>query len=265
MKNLLPHLFLIATLHASPAWVAQLSPSQPGPHPAISPSTLDFSLSWQGMLKAGSLQIDFAPENAKKPGSLVIQSSASSQGAAAALFPFQHTHWSEINPTTLAAKFFNSTEIDSRESITTTNRYTRSHVSITELTTSLKSKTTTTKSFKLPFAPTYDLYSAILFIRSQPLKIGEEHTLLLQPFASPLLLKVRVEAREKHLDRSAIRLSFFLRKIDRETFALQPYQKLKKPVTVWLSDDTDRVPIELRAAVYIGDVRAILTRFVKHP
>jgi len=44
-----------------------------------------------------------------------------------------------------------------------------------------------------------------------------------------------------------------------------PYKKLKKPVTLWLSDDADRVPLELRAAVYIGDVRAVLTNFSKTP
>lgn len=39
----------------------------------------------------------------------------------------------------------------------------------------------------------------------------------------------------------------------------------KKPVTLWLSDHADRVPLELRANVYIGDVRAILTKHTKKP
>ncbi len=56
-----------------------------------------------------------------------------------------------------------------------------------------------------------------------------------------------------------------MRKIDRATHELQPYKKLKKPGTIWLSDDAERIPLELRAAVYIGDVRAVLTSFTKHP
>lgn len=40
--------------------------------------------------------------------------------------------------------------------------------------------------------------------------------------------------------------------------------KLKKTVILWLSDDADRPP-KIRAAVYIGDVRAVLTDFSKLP
>jgi type II secretory pathway pseudopilin PulG len=81
----------------------------------------------------------------------------------------------------------------------------------------------------------------------------------------PYTPKVKVEAREKHHGRDALPLSFGLRKIDRTTHELAPYKKLKKPVTLWLSDDADRVPLELRAAVYTGDVRAVLTDFKKTP
>jgi hypothetical protein len=39
---------------------------------------------------------------------------------------------------------------------------------------------------------------------------------------------------------------------------------MKRDATLWLSDDTDRIPLEFRAPVYIGDVRAVLTSFKKH-
>ena len=109
------------------------------------------------------------------------------------------------------------------------------------------------------------MFSAILWIRSQRLAPGDDHTLLLLPFKSPYLLNVKVEAKEQHLGRDALRLSVALRKIDRKSLTLGNYKKLRKPVTVWLSDDADRIPIELRAAVYIGDVRAVLTGFRKIP
>jgi hypothetical protein len=38
---------------------------------------------------------------------------------------------------------------------------------------------------------------------------------------------------------------------------------MKRDATLWLSDDEDRIPVELRAAVFIGDVRAVLTNFRK--
>jgi hypothetical protein len=46
-----------------------------------------------------------------------------------------------------------------------------------------------------------------------------------------------------------------MRKIDRKTNELLPYKKLKQDATLWLSDDADRMPVELRAAAFIGDVR----------
>ncbi len=122
-----------------------------------------------------------------------------------------------------------------------------------------------TESFDFPYGIARDMFSAILYIRSQKLAPGEEHTLLLMPFKTPYLLKVTVVAKEKHLGQDSLQLSFALQKIDRTTLKLRTYKKLKKPVTVWLSDDADRIPIELRASVYIGDVRAVLTGFSKNP
>ncbi len=217
------------------------------------------------MVKAGTLDMEFAPKGVKKPGAFVIKSSATSQGAASTLFPYKHSYWSEISPTALTSRYFKSTEEDSEEKIVTINRFSASKVDVSETSTSLKAKAVATESFAFPYGSARDLFSAILYIRSQKLAPGEEHTLLLLPFKTPYLLKVRVEAKEKHLGRDALRLSFALRKIDRKTLELGTYKKLKKPVTVWLSDDADRIPIELRAAAYIGDVRAVLTSFTKNP
>jgi hypothetical protein len=245
--------------------MGDLSPVVPGLHSPIPSSTLDFTLSWKGMLKAGKLQMDFAPKRVKEHDSFVIKCSASSQGAAAILFPYSHSYWSEIDPASFSSRYFHSTETASEESVVTTNRYTAKKVNIREVTTQTDTGAVRTDNFGFPHGPARDLFSAILYVRSQKLDPGDEHTLLLLPFASPYLLNVRVEAKEMHLGRDTLRISFALRKIDRITHALVPYKKLKKPVTLWLSDDADRIPIELRASVYIGDVRAVLTGFTKHP
>jgi hypothetical protein len=74
-----------------------------------------------------------------------------------------------------------------------------------------------------------------------------------------------VEAKEKHEGKDAIRLSFAMQKIKFDTRELVAYKKLKKPVTLWLSNDIDRIPLEVRASVYIGDVRAVLSKHTKTP
>ncbi|MFM2196641.1 MAG: hypothetical protein RLZZ505_73 [Verrucomicrobiota bacterium] len=265
MKVIIPFLLCFCCALAAPAWKAELSPPTPGHHPDIASSTLDFTLSWKGTLNAGKLRMEFAPKSARKPGVFVTKCTASSLGAVAKLYPYSLSYWSEIHPGTLNSKYFHATEDHGKETVVTTNRYSSGKVSVSEITTLSKTGAVSTDTFSFPIGPARDLISAILYVRSQKLDPGEEHTLLLMPFRTPYLLKVKVEAKEQHLGRDALRISFGLRKIDRNSLALVPYKKLKKPVTLWLSNDADRIPIELRASVYIGDVRAVLTHFSKTP
>lgn len=265
LRFLLSLALATATLRADPEWVKEITSPTVGTHPAIESSKLEFSLSWKGIVQAGYLDIEIAPKEISKPGYLVIKSSGYSQGFAKKLFPYSHSYWSEIVPGTLESRYFQSTETDSKEKTVTTNQYNPSKVEIEEITTrtSTSKKTTLTETFTQP--DVRDLFSAILFVRSQKLDVGDSHTMLILPFKSPYLLKVSVDAKEKHEGKDAIRLSFALRKINLKTHELVAYKKLKKPVTLWLSDDTDRIPLELRASVYIGDVRAVLTKHTKTP
>lgn len=254
-----------ATLHATPAWTKELTSSKAGTHPPIESCKLEFSLSWKGILEAGYLDFEFAPKKVSKPGMLIVKSSAQSMGMAKQLFPYNHSYWAEIKPISLESRYFQSTETDSKEKIVTTNHYSAAKVDINEITTNLETskKTTHASTFAQPIVR--DLLSAILFVRSQKLDVGETHTMLILPFKSAYLLKVHVEAKEKHEGKDAIRLSFAMRKINLKTNELVAYKKLKKPVTLWLSDDTDRIPLEVRASVYIGDVRAVLSKHTKTP
>lgn len=257
-------LITLSAAIANPEWKESLTSTKPGTHPNISPAKLEYSLSWKGMLDAGSLEIDFAPPGIKKPGAFVITSTASSHGAAATLFPYHHAYWSEIHPTTLQSKYFSSTETTS-EKVENINRYTSSNVTVKETTTSLDKKITSGLSYTFAHGPARDLFSAMLHLRSQKLDVGETHIMLLLPFKSPYLATVKVEAKEKHMGQEAIRLSLAMRKINPTTLELAPYKKLKRPVTLWLSNDPDRVLLEARASVYIGDVRAVLKKHQKHP
>ena len=112
-------------------------------------------------------------------------------------------------------------------------------------------------------APLPGYASAMLHVRSQKLDDGDQITLVVHPFGTPYLLRVKVLGHENHLDRKAIKLSVGMRKIDRKSLDLLPYKKMRSDATLWLSDDADRIPVELRADVFIGDIRATLTGFQK--
>ncbi|WP_411825957.1 DUF3108 domain-containing protein [Luteolibacter sp. AS25] len=262
---LLSLLLIPSTGFSAPAWEATLTSQNKGPHPILQPSTMEFTLSWKGMLKAGKLDIQIAPAGENKKGSLVVKSNGSSLGAASAIYPYLHSYWSELDPSTLRSQYFHSTEKDSEETIVTQNRYTAHSAKVSEISKDNDTGKVSTHSLLFPYGPARDVFSALLHIRSQRLLPGEEHVLLILPFKSPYILKVRSEAKEKHMGKDAIRLSFSMRKIDTGTNELRTYKKLKKPVTLWLSDDVDRIPLEIRASVFIGDVRAELTSFTKNP
>jgi hypothetical protein len=248
-------------LAAEPAWQRELTPAKPGPLPALAPCSLDYQVSWKGMLDSGRLHMEFAPRDVKKPGMRVVRSHAKSTGAAAALFPHQSNFWSEIYPDTLRPRLFQGVETGRSETVTTTVRHFAERVESHEKTQPHGKGAAVERTQVFRFSPMYDIFSAMLHVRSQKLAPGDRVTLAIHPFNNPYLLRVKVAGREIHNGRKTIRLNVEMRKIDRETMELRPYKKMKKAATLWLSDDEHRIPVELRAAVFIGDVRAVLTDF----
>lgn len=246
--------------HAEPAWKSELSSPALGPHPALAPCVLDFQISWKGLLNSGSLKMEFAPPDVKKAKAFVVRANATSLGAAASLFPYTANFWAELNPISLRPGYFQSIETDREEIITHAVRYLPSAVEIrrtAKLTATGKSSVGDTK---FQFTPVFDIFSAMLHVRSQPLVVGDKIALVVCPSKAPILLRLKVTAREKHNGRDAIRLSLGIQKIDARTHELKPYKKLRQEATMWLSDDAARIPIEFRAAVFIGDVRATLSK-----
>ena len=259
-RSFLLALFLAPSLHAAPAaWQAELSSATPGAFVKLPPTVLDYQVSWNGAINAGTIRMEFAPPGAKKAGTYIVRSSAASHGAAAVLFPYQTNFWSEIVSSSLRPRYFHAVETDQKEMVTTTVRHFSSRVDSVEINKLHQTGKTKQTDRSFAFAPVFDIFSAMLLVRSQKLATGDQLAFVIHPFDTPYLLRVRVLSREVHTGRNAIRLTLGLRKIDRDTLELKAYKKLKQDATLWLSDDADRVPIELRAAAFIGDVRATLT------
>lgn len=248
---------------AAPSWEAELTSPKPGPFPQLSPTSMDLQVSWKGLINSGNVRIEFAPPDAQKSDTYVVRSSARSIGAAASLFPYQSNFWSELDPKSLKPRYFHSVETDKKETSTTTVRHFPDRAVCTEISKLTATGKSTQKDRTFTYTPVFDIFSAMLHVRSQKLDTGDKITLVICPFQTPYLLRVKVIGREVHEGRSAIRLSVGMHKIDAKTMELQPYKKLKKDATLWLSDDSSRIPIELRAAAFIGDVRATLTQSKK--
>jgi Protein of unknown function (DUF3108) len=247
-----------SSLTASPAWEAILTPAKLGPQPRLAPCRLDYKASWKGLLDAGEIHLEFGNPAHAKSGCYVVNSTGKSLGAAASLYTYSHWFWSELDPSTLRPRLFHTVEdLDDRR-VTHSVNYTSSSVSCTQTTLISASGLNYSNTRKSAYAPVYDIFSAMLFVRSQTLDDGVTLAFVVQPGETPHLVKTYVEGREVHDGHNAIRMDISMQKIDPSTLTLLPYKKLTK-ATLWLSDDKDRIPLEIRAEVFVGDVRIVLT------
>lgn len=259
---MLPRLLLLLPFfsqlcHATP-WQSEIQPKSSGSFPGLPPTTAEFRVSWNGMLDAGSILIDFAPKGHHKPGSYVVRSTSRSLGPAASLFPYESSFWSEIHPSKLTAQRFFSTEKDDSETVESKTTFSPSQAHYSENTRNTAKGSVKSRTRSFAFAPVHDLFSAMLFVRSQNLHKGDNIALVAQPFATPYLIRIHVVDHVVHQNQNAIQLRLSMSKINRDTLQLEPYKKMKREAHLWLSNDKHRIPLELRASVFIGDIRATL-------
>lgn len=253
----------LAIQAAEPEWKKNLSPARIGPHQALPAGILELDITWKGMVRSGLITMDFGKDGEHKPNTRVVRTTAISMGAATAVFPYRGNSWAELNSSSLQPKLIEAWEKGNQETTTTTSSFQNNRVTSKEVTRTKGKRKEQVEEQTFLHTPTYDISSALLHIRSQKLQKGDELSLMLHPFKSPYLLKAKVLNREKHLDRDCIAISLEMFKIDRTSLELRPYKKLKGPATLWLSDDDLRIPVEVRANVFIGDIRATLAGFKK--
>jgi hypothetical protein len=245
---------------AGPEWQRDITSLDLGNHPRLEPIALDYQASWKGVLNSGHLHMEFAPPAEKKPGTYVVKAYARSQGAAAQLHPYQFDAWAEINPGTLRPRYIRASETDKNGKDVSIVRYFPDRVEChtTYIPANGGKIGDTSRTFSHPGI--FDIFSVMLHIRSQPLADGDQINVVIQSTDQPYLLRVRCLGREMHNGQKTIKLSAGMEKIDRTSLELKTYKKLKRNATLWLTDDYDRVPLEVRADIFLGDVRVVLTQ-----
>ncbi len=256
MKTILLSLALLLPSSAAPEWLKEVNIPKKGALLPISPTKLTYSMTWNGRLKAGSFEILFGEKDPRYPKHFLVRSFGGSTGWAHALFPYQFHYTSFLNPKTLRPIMFVGNEKNKKGLDALSFRFTSKGVTGTEKDTRKGVTKTKTKSFAYPNS--LDLFSGLLQIRSMPLQSGDTVVMPFHPVATPYLSKIKVIGREKHMGRDCIKLNIGLEKID-DDLSLKQYKKLKT-ATVWISDDKWRVPVEIRAKVFVGDVRVFLTK-----
>lgn len=255
MKTLL--LLLALSLPALADWKAEVTPAKLGPHPKIAPQEFEYRLTWNGMVNAGKLTFTFGAADPKFPSDYNAKATGGSTGIASKLYRTKFAFMSRLDPATLRPRVSVGVQDEGDEVNTTRTTWNGPLVKSEQTIRITKNGKSGTINSEFRFTPVHDVFSAMLHVRSQKLDNGDKLVIPLQPFNKPYLMRVTVLGRERFANRDTIKLSVALEKIDPKTKTLLPYKKMKSS-TLWLSDDANRIPVELRSEVFIGDVRMTL-------
>lgn len=262
MRMLLPAVFImiaqLASAPATPPWADTITRSPVGGFPPLKPCRVTYDLSWNNLLSAGSASVVM-----QEAGDFqVARAEAGTSGLARALWLYDCTMTSVMHRRELRALHMEHSETDTRETAAYQVRFgTREVSTLTSLTPAGGSTKKTTQI--CPCGPADDLQSAILYVRSQPLKTGDAITRVVQPFDRPYLATFTVTGRERRkvegVAYPTIKLDVKIRRLDRKTLLPGSFKKMKT-ATIWVSDDAWRLPVEMHANVYVGFISATLTR-----
>jgi len=257
MIKILTLLLFSSIAHGS--WETDISSYASGKNSPFKPEKLEYKMSWNGAINSGKLTIDFGKSDKLYPKIFLSHAYGRSTGLAYALFPYTFTFTSFAKLSDHRPLVFVATEKDDKEVVDTKSSYKKPGIHYKSTTTLHKSKKKIPRSHSFAAKAVHDPLTAMLAIRKQPLTKGSIIHLCCHPFASPYLIKITVIGREKHLSYDCIKLDIRIQKINKKSGKLLTYKKLKK-ATMWITDDGQRIPVELRSKVFIGDVRATLTK-----
>jgi hypothetical protein len=237
-------------------WASSLTRTPAGPL-AVPPCVLDFELGWKNTIKAGTARVTIQEAGPYWRAS----AQASSTGFARTLWSYDCTMSSIMHQKSLAPHFMQHSETDRSETCRYRVAFQPRRV-ITESTILPKDGTPSTGTTVCAFSPIEDLLAVILYVRSLPLKHGDKITRVVQPWDKPYLTTFEVLGRESMENNgksiSCIKLGIQIRKIDRDSLVLSSYKKMKT-ATIWVSDDAERLPVEMRAEIFIGYMSCRLT------
>jgi len=245
---------LLLPLVALADWRQELTPQKPGLFPLPKPLTAQYRFGWLGVT-AGRASVQFQPES---NGKVELVATGKSVGLARTLWKLDADHDACANSRTLRPLNLRQTEKYAAKTITTKTQFSDKEVTAFRTVDPPDKNKPKPKRWKLPEA--YDLQSAFLFARSQPLKIGDTISVVVFPSWSAYLAKIKVLGEENI---SVAAGKFHTLKCDLKLYSiskdleLQPHAKFKRG-TIWVSDDGDRMIVKIQVDIFIGSVWAEL-------
>ena len=244
----------VAYAEESPEWASSLTSDKgPGAFTAPPPMRLAYRFGWSGLQAARADIHLFSPTR----NTFEIDATGGTSGFPRALFRIDVSHHATENKITLRPIHFSQEEKYRSEIVKTDVDFGSDQV------TGLREKVPGDHAPKpniFKFSPVFDMATALLWVRSQPLADGETESIVVWASNAPYLATVKVAGRDNiKVDgqkRNAIKLDLKLFRIDKKMQLKE--HKLFKGGRGWLSDDDKRIPLRIEADIFIGYVYAEL-------
>ncbi len=238
----------------SPAWVRSLTSDKgPGKFTALPAIRLAYRFGWSGIQAATADIHLFSPTR----NTLEMDASGATSGFPRTLFRLDINHQATENKSTLRPIHFFQEEKYRSETVKTNVDFDADQV------TGLREKIPSDhppKPTVFKFSPVFDMTTALLWVRSQPLADGDSESIVVWASNAPYLAMIKVVGRDTisvgGKKQNAIKLDLTLKRIDKK-MQLKDH-KMFKSGRGWLSDDDKRIPLRIEADIFIGYVFAEL-------
>jgi hypothetical protein len=231
-------------------WEASVTSSSPPAFPVPRPMHARYGFGWSGFPGA-TADINLSKTSGDR---LQLDVTGHTIGLVRGLWKFDANHTSIVDAATLHPMEVRQVE-NTRSKKTVTNlSFSPSGVISKETETPSKNPGTKIRRFDSPHL--FDLQSALLYLRSQPLQHGNVQRIVVYPATSAYLATVTVLGRERITvpagTYNAIKFDLQLSKIGKNR-ELVPHRKFRR-ATAWISDDSDRLLLRINAQVFVGTV-----------
>jgi len=234
-------------------WEATLSKDPAGNFPELRPLHASYRFGWSG-LTAATGDVHFTKPSEDK---FQLDGTGRTIGLVRALWKFDVNYRAAASAKTLRP--IETQQIENYRSKKIITHLTFTNNGVTRARTEGKGGAGA-KAHQFNFPNLFDLFSAMLYLRSQPLKDHSVYRVVAYPATNPYLVTVTVIGREKiSVDAgsySAIKLDLQLKRIGKHR-ELEPHRKFRR-ATIWVSDDAERLLLRVEAQVFVGTVFAEL-------
>lgn len=242
-------------------WLGDVARTPTGNFGEIRPVKLTYYLTWKRTIKAATTEIiiDRSPD---QPELILGTARGSSSGLAASLFPYDFLCHSKLDSDSLEPLSFRMEESTRRNRHLYQVDFHRDALKTSKKSTSKKTNEISErlKAFQFGDKTVQDCFSVLLSGRRFPLSNNQKVTIIANPIDRPYLIRFTVLGREtrrlKGNNYRTIKLGLFIGRINDDA-TIKPFDKVSN-ATLWVIDDTERIPLELTADLFVGHFSAFL-------